>query len=137
MTNEELKEEVVTLVNKVGTAMDLIRDAMADFGGAIDKAERDGYVGTMFRTRYSVTGYGEFPVDMLRYTVSWPNDEQDARAIEQSLEQGNHNDPFTIRLCKYHRDASPNLSEERWQSKFRWKVLHTDSDATRIETTRI
>lgn len=33
--------------------------------------------------------------------------------------------------CKYHRDATPNLSEERWESKFRWTVLRDSIETVR------
>lgn len=135
MTNEDLKAAVVGMVNEIAPSMDNIRKAIADFAGVLDKAERDGYVGDLYRTRYTVTGRGAFPLDMLRYAVSWPNDEQDARTIEKSLEFGGGSDQFTVRLCKYHRDANPTLCEDRWESKFRWKLLRTD--AHEVETTRI
>jgi hypothetical protein len=135
MTNEDLRKAVVKMVEDIAPHMDGIRDAIAEFGDVVDKASRDGYVGDLYRTRYTVTGRGAFPMDMLRYAVSWPNDEQDARRIEESLEHGDSNDQFTVRLCKYHRDRSPSLCEERWESKFRWKVLNTD--AHEIETTRL
>lgn len=81
------------------------------------------YVGALYCTDYSVTGSGPFPVDMLRYTQSWPATEADAIGVEESLEHASYDDPFTIRLTKYHRDPKPNLCEDRWQSKFRWKIV--------------
>lgn len=134
MTNEDLKEAVGTMVEKIAEQMEGVRTAIHEFDTKVEMANRDGYVGDLFRTRYTVTGHGAFPLDMLRYSTSWPNDEQDARTIEESIEHGGGNDQFTVRLCKYHRDANPNLCEERWESKFRWRVLR--SAAHEVETTR-
>ena len=134
MTNEDLKEAIGTMCGKINDAVDTVRQAVNEFDTVVEMAERDGYVGDLFRTRYTVTGRGAFPLDMLRYSTSWPNDEQDARIIEESIEHGGGNDQFTVRLCKYHRDRNPNLCEDRWESKFRWKVLRTA--AHEVETTR-
>lgn len=90
---------------------------------AVKEAIDSGYLGDLYRTDYQVTGHGAFPIDMLRYTVSWPTGESDAQAIEDSIEKADATDPFTITLSKYHRDPKPTLAEDRWLSKFRWKVL--------------
>jgi len=89
----------------------------------LSKAMEVEYVEPLYRTDYSGTGSGPFPVDMLRYTQSWPKTEGDARAIEDSHEQAGYNDQFTVRLTKCHRDQDPGLSEDRWTSKFRWKLV--------------
>ena len=46
------------------------------------EAEQTGYLGTLYRTDFEVEGSGGFPVDMLRYTCSWPKGESDSHAIE-------------------------------------------------------
>lgn len=134
MTNEDLKEAIGKMCGKINDAVETVKQAVNEFDTVVEMAERDGYVGDLYRTDYTVTGYGAFPVDMLRYACSWPKDETDARAIEESLEQGSSADSFTIRLTRTHRDAKPNLAEQRWESKFRWKVLN--NAAHPIETTR-
>ena len=86
-------------------------------------AEQTGYLGTLYRTDFEVEGVGAFPVDMLRYTSSWPKDETDARAVEDSFDQPGIAAHRTITLSKYHRDPEPVLSGDRWASKFRWRVV--------------
>ena len=116
MTNDEIP----------GLADDLggqVNRAIEDFTAAIRKAARDGYIGDLYRTDYVVSGRGAFPIDMLRYTSSWPMDESDARAIEDSIEHADSTDPFTIRLSRNHRDPQPQLANDRWESKFRWRVM--------------
>lgn len=132
MTNEDLKEAIGAMCSKINDAVETVRQAVNEFDTVVEMAERDGYVGDLYRTDYTVSGRGAFPVDMLRYAVSWPKDESDARAIEDSLEHGGSDDQFTVRLSKYHRDAQPHLCEDRWESKFRWKVLNNGT----IDTTR-
>jgi hypothetical protein len=93
-------------------------DALVD---RLRQAERSGYFGTLYRTDFEVEGSGEFPVDMLRYTCSWPKGEINTQAIEDSFE-----DRFrrrTITLSKYHRDPEPQLAADRWEAKFRWRVV--------------
>jgi hypothetical protein len=65
---------------------------------------------------------------MLRYTCSWPKGEVDAQAIEDSLDDtvaaaAPRRGPRTVMLCRYHRDPEPQLAGDRWQSKFRWRVV--------------
>lgn len=106
--------------------IDVAAQALTSLREALVREMDDDYLGDMFKTEYAVTGTGAFPVDMLRYTSSFPMDESDAAEIENSLD----NEPrvgsgqFTVRLVKYHRDAAPTLSDERWWSKFSWKVLN-------------
>jgi len=96
-----------------------------DFDKAVDRwrdqnkpLTDDGYAGDFYRTDYVVEGEDEFPHDMLRYAVSWPKDESDARAMGEG--QGRRR---RVTLTKYHRDPKPHLAEDRWLSKFRWKVV--------------
>ena len=83
-------------------------------------AEQTGYLGTLYRTDFEVEGADAFPIDMLRYTSSWPKDEGDARAIEYSFDGGARR---TITLSMKHRDPEPHLASDRWQAKFRWRVV--------------
>ena len=85
-------------------------------------AESQGYLGTLYRTDFEVDGTGGFPIDMLRYTSSWPKGESDARAIEDSFDNVG---PArrTVTLSKYHRDPEAQLAEVRWAAKFRWRVV--------------
>lgn len=100
-----------------------VHDAIVGVATALKDAMEIDYVGTLYRTSFSVSGFGAFPVDMLRYERAWPATESDVAAIETSLELADADDPFTVRLTKYHRDPAPRLAEERWVSKFRWKVV--------------
>jgi hypothetical protein len=95
-----------------------------DIARHLREAEKSGYLGTLYRTDYVVEGSGAFPVDMLRYTSSWPKDEGDARAIEDSIEDSfDGGGRRTITLTMKHRDPAPNLAGDRWASKFRWRVV--------------
>lgn len=136
MTNEDLKVAVEAMAGQINDAVGTIREAIAEFDIRVETAEREGYVGDLWRTDYSVTGKGAFPVDMLRYAQSWPKDEPDASNIVYSQDDGNYDEVYTVRLTKHHRDRNPNLCEERWESKFKWKVVITDDDKHRTETTR-
>lgn len=93
--------------------------AISDCIVAVRAAEERGYLGALYRTDFEVEGIGAFPVDMLRYTCSWPKGESDARSIEDSFEGSGRR---TITLTKYHRDPEPHLAADRWLSKFRWNV---------------
>lgn len=119
MTNQEIIQAFNQLGYEVKLQIQKVQDEIA-------KADRDGYLGDLYRTDYSVIGRGAFPVDMLRYACSWPADETSAGQIERSHESDvEASDPFSIRLTRYHRDPVPNLCDDRWESKFRWKVVRT------------
>ncbi len=60
---------------------------------------------------------------MLRYTHSFPADEEAGVRITASCIDVGAWDERTIKLCKYHRDATPQLANDRWVSKFRWQVI--------------
>lgn len=65
---------------------------------------------------------------MLRYVCAWPKGETDTQAIEDSHDEAvavasPRRGPRTIMLSKYHRDPNPNLADDRWTSKFRWRVV--------------
>lgn len=91
------------------------------------EAEKSGYLGTLYRTDFVVEGTGAFPIDMLRYTCSWPKGESDTQAIEDSHDDevraaSPRRGPRTITLSRYHRDPEPSLAADRWEAKFRWRV---------------
>lgn len=68
---------------------------------------------------YTVTGVGEFPMDMLRYDASWPSRGEDVTAITRSLthRRGEHSrEKYTVRL-----NALRAPTEGRWFS-FGWTV---------------
>lgn len=88
------------------------------------EAEKSGYLGTFYRTDFEVEGVGEFPVDMLRYTSAWPMGESDTSAIADSFDGGGRR---KVMLSKYHRDPTPNLAADRWEAKFRWRVLRAET----------
>ena len=94
--------------------------AIEDCIGALREAEQTGFLGTLYRTDFEVEGVGAFPIDMLRYTSAWPKGESDARAIEDSFEG---NGRRTITLSREHRDPQPKLAGDRWEAKFRWRIV--------------
>ncbi len=61
---------------------------------------------------YTVTGWGEFPYDMLRYDACWPKRAEDAGRIPPITGDA----PRSITLQSYHR---PTV--DRWRS-FLWTV---------------
>jgi hypothetical protein len=102
-----------------------IRATCAAISFKIRTLAADGYIGDRYRTDYEVEGCDEFPIDMLRYTTSWPAREEDVYSISNgAVHQGDFrpNLKYTVRLSKTHVDPEPNLAEERWISKFRWQV---------------
>ena len=79
--------------------------------------------------RFTVTGLGQFPFDMLRYDGCYPSSEQEARKLqeycnnlyttERSLGQR-----LTVELRTCHQSA-PTLG--RWSS-FLWRVTHINGE---------
>lgn len=117
--------DIIRLLEKLATQWDHIPSGEQAIRDAIEKikdAEKHGYLGVLYRTDYVVEGTGQFPVDMLRYTQSWPKGEHDVALIQDS-QLDRLGGPITITLTKYHRDPAPVLSENRWLSKFRWRVV--------------
>ena len=102
----------------------------------LKQAINSDYLGELFRTTYTVTGKGPFPIDMLRYTWSWPDGESDAHTIAESFDD--YRDPrvrerdITVKLCKYHRDPTPSLNEDRWLAKFRWIVVQSQTQTRQL-----
>lgn len=64
---------------------------------------------------YTVTGRGEFPLDMLRYDSCWPTSQESTSAMTRSFHPRNHG-PHTVAMRGL---ASPTVS--RWES-FGWQV---------------
>lgn len=117
MTNDDIKGTIESMAYDITIAINKAKTS-------IDKAARDGYLGDLYRTDFTVTGRGAFPIDMLRYCNAWPAEEVDAGIIERSHESDiDASDPFTLRLTKYHRDPTPMLADDRWERKFRWKII--------------
>lgn len=84
----------------------------------LKKRFEEGYFGDFYRTMYIVEGSDGFPYDMLRYTSSFPADEQSS-----FLMQSHNKDRRRVKLCQYHRDEKPNLANDRWLAKFHWRVV--------------
>lgn len=126
MTNDDIREGLHRLVAEV-------TQSVSAFESKLDKAARDGYVGDLYRTDYLVKGRGPFPIDMLRYTCSWPKDEASAALIDQSIAAITEDslDVRQVALSKYHRDPLPQLATDRWESKFQWTVTRV------VETVRL
>ncbi len=118
---EELKKLALAYKDNPPTAGATLIEACI---AKLEKLTETDYVGDLYRTDYEVEGCDEFPVDMLRYTSSWPRNEIDA-SIVRGLLGGSDNVgvSYTVTLSKYHRDPEPNLANDRWQSKFNWTVV--------------
>jgi hypothetical protein len=126
MTNDDIREGLHKLVAEVTASV-------STFESKLDKAARDGYVGDLYRTDYLVRGRGPFPIDMLRYTCSWPKDESSAAIIQRTIEAITEDslDVHQVALSKYHRDPLPQLATDRWEAKFQWTVVRL------VETVRL
>ncbi len=96
------------------------RAALSNVTHELTKRFDAGYVGELYRTDYIVEGDDDFPYDMLRYTQSWPTHESEIPHIEQP---GIGYPMRRVTLSKYHRDRKPHLAEDRWLSKFSWRVV--------------
>lgn len=69
----------------------------------------------VYITEYVVEGFGEFPIDMLRYDCSCPHTEQDSAIIT------NQDGKRRVKLRAYQRsNAGPE--KDRWKS-FSWRVV--------------
>jgi hypothetical protein len=76
---------------------------------------------------FIVSGFGEFPFDMLRYDGAYPASEQDAGKLSnycQAMRENRQTERFAIELRTCH-DTAP--TERRWES-FLWKVTHIDGE---------
>jgi hypothetical protein len=74
---------------------------------------------------YTVTGSGEFPVDMLRYDCSYPQRESDSHAIAMSGLDAAGEGERTVQLRREFDTATDAKrwypTEGRWES-FTWRV---------------
>lgn len=70
---------------------------------------------------FTVTGKGEFPLDMLRYDQCYPKREgEDVRAVYESVRGFSHHSmPWQVTLVTV-KDSAPTVG--RWES-FGWSVL--------------
>lgn len=76
----------------------------------------------LYIVRFTVTGTGEFPFDMLRYDGCYPRHESEARRLGSSYARGNL--PEGRRVFELESRGRPNHWEPtaaRWQS-FGWTV---------------
>lgn len=113
--------DIYAELEKFKRASDGLADQLVDSIAAhLHEAEQTGYLGTLYRTDFEVEGAGAFPIDMLRYTSAWPKGESDARAIEDSFDSEARR---TITLSREHRDPEPRLAGDRWEAKFRWRIV--------------
>ena len=64
--------------------------------------------------RYTVTGSGAFPMDMLRYDSTWPRDSDDAHTMGAG-------DNYTLRERRTVKLAGLRVTAARWAS-FGWHV---------------
>lgn len=63
---------------------------------------------------YTVSGSGTFPVDMLRYTQSFPASEADSSTMAESGRR-------IVKLQSYSSKKGIEFSKERWTS-FCWEL---------------
>ncbi len=67
-------------------------------------------------THFTVEGEGYFPMDMLRYTASYPAEKDSIFMLS-----GAHQQQRSIRIGMTHVGVTPFVAEARWLS-FGWKV---------------
>lgn len=74
----------------------------------------------MYVTQFTVEGFGEFPVDMLRYDSCWPGRPEDAAAI---IDHGDFRTRRAVQLVTAHATKGyPKITDDRWSS-FGWQVI--------------
>jgi len=71
---------------------------------------------------FTVTGRGQFPVDMLRFDCCFPADPSAVAVITQ----GYNEKRVTVQLCAYLRAGDIAPTPERWAS-FGWAVDDVDT----------
>ena len=64
---------------------------------------------------FTVSGRGQFPIDMLRHDACWPNTSQDATVIQNTLADREFRlkGPWEVRLATYDKNT-PTVG--RWNS---------------------
>lgn len=73
--------------------------------------------------RFIVTGFIQFPLDMLRYDSCWPDGQDDVATIQHTFDvehrkiQHRGQKPFEVALSS----CSPDPTKARWES-FGWRV---------------
>ncbi len=67
--------------------------------------------------KFTVSGGGFFPIDMLRFDECWPANPSDSYKIEEARETR------TVDLFTHRR----HITLKRWES-FCWEVVETDPD---------
>jgi len=73
----------------------------------------------MHQREFEVEGFGEFPVDMLRYDSCWPASGEDAFQIGNGSWE---NQRRTVRLRCWRSKGQPVATIARWDS-FTWRVV--------------
>lgn len=74
------------------------------------------------RTRFTVEGNGEFPIDMLRYDHAWPEHEHpDSYNVAMRYDDGGEK-YLKLRRVSLLTDSPNAPTEGRWQS-FTWRVV--------------
>lgn len=63
---------------------------------------------------YTVTGFGQFPIDMLRHDRSFPASEMESGKIAQTFHKGG--DRWSISLAMHGATRADGPCEGRWQS---------------------
>lgn len=69
------------------------------------------------KRRFTVTGRGSFPYDMLRYDSCWPARQEDTAMLERATRRDRPTGTWSLILCAV--GSSPTTA--RWES-FGWKV---------------
>lgn len=86
----------------------------------------------MFVNTFAVEGFGEFPVDMLRYDTCWPLGEADAYRIQDPDQRGAKRVVSLRKESKLRVDAE-RITVRRWAS-FGWVVLPDYNDDLKYGT---
>lgn len=62
---------------------------------------------------YTVTGFGQFPIDMLRYDRSFPYTESESGKIAGTFHRA---EPWSVKLAMYSDSKAVTPCEGRWKS---------------------
>lgn len=78
---------------------------------------------------FTVTGSGQFPIDMLRYDRCCPEREEDSSHIISSLESpvGEH----SVQIIKFAENRQWRPTAARWKS-FGWDILSASYKAEKL-----
>lgn len=73
---------------------------------------------------FDVTGYGPFPLDMLRYDCCFPASEEDSARMERTFNRRARDEAtITLRYVSEYKPKGP--TDARWRS-FGWRVEGQD-----------